>query len=50
MIELIELFNVERAAAGKPPIRIGIGIASGEMVAGYTGTNSARPTPASATR
>ena len=39
MIELIELFNVERAAAGKAQIRIGIGIASGEMVAGYTGTN-----------
>jgi adenylate cyclase len=39
MIELIQLFNVDRAAAGKPEIRIGIGIASGEMVAGYTGTN-----------
>jgi adenylate cyclase len=39
MIELIELFNVERASASKPQIRIGIGIASGEMVAGYTGTN-----------
>jgi adenylate cyclase len=39
MVELIELFNVERGAAQKPPIRIGIGIASGEMVAGYTGTN-----------
>jgi len=39
MVELIELFNVERDAAGKPSIRIGIGIASGEMVAGYTGTN-----------
>jgi len=39
MIELIELFNAEQAAAGKMPIRIGIGIASGEMVAGYTGTN-----------
>ena len=38
MVELIELFNVERDAAGKPSIRIGIGIASGEMVAGYTGT------------
>ena len=38
MIEMIELFNLERAAAVKPPIRIGIGIASGEMVAGYTGT------------
>ena len=42
MIELIELFNVERSAAGKPPIRIGIGIASGAMVAGYAGTNAAR--------
>ena len=39
MIELIELFSVERVAAGKPAIRIGIGIASGAMVAGYTGTN-----------
>jgi class 3 adenylate cyclase len=39
MIELIELFNVEQVSAGKSPIRIGIGIASGEMVAGYTGTN-----------
>ena len=39
MMEMIELFNVERKAAGKTPIRIGIGIASGEMVAGYTGTN-----------
>jgi adenylate cyclase len=39
MVELIGLFNVEREAAGKPPIKIGIGIASGEMVAGYTGTN-----------
>jgi class 3 adenylate cyclase len=38
MIEMIELFNVDRAAAGKPPIRIGVGIATGEMVAGYTGT------------
>jgi class 3 adenylate cyclase len=39
MIEMIELFNVEQKSAGKPQIRIGIGIASGEMVAGYTGTN-----------
>src|SRR6478735_9029520 len=38
MIELVDLFNLERAAAGKPEIRIGIGIASGVMVAGYTGT------------
>ena len=39
MVELIQLFNVDQAAAGKPQIRIGIGIASGETVAGYTGTN-----------
>jgi class 3 adenylate cyclase len=39
MIELVDLFNREQAAARKPQIRIGIGIASGEMVAGYTGTH-----------
>jgi adenylate cyclase len=39
MVELVELFNAERVAVGKPAIRIGIGIASGEMVAGYTGTS-----------
>ena len=38
MIELIELFDAERRTAGKPEIRIGIGIATGSMVAGYTGT------------
>ena len=39
MIELVEMFNLERAAAGKQEIRIGIGIATGDVVAGYTGTN-----------
>ncbi len=38
MIEMIGLLNAERGAEGKPPIAIGIGIATGEMVAGYTGT------------
>ena len=38
MQEMIELFNLERTALEKEPIRIGIGIASGEVVAGYTGT------------
>jgi adenylate cyclase len=38
MIELVELFGRERDASAKPRIRIGIGIASGEMVAGYAGT------------
>jgi adenylate cyclase len=36
MVELIEQFNLERTAAGKAPIRIGI--ATGEVVAGYAGT------------
>ena len=40
MIEMIDLFNVDQAAAGKAPIRIGIGIATGDMVAGYTGTQA----------
>ncbi|MDZ7591364.1 MAG: adenylate/guanylate cyclase domain-containing response regulator [Rubrivivax sp.] len=38
MVEMIELFNAERAAEGKAPIAIGVGIASGEVIAGYTGT------------
>lgn len=38
MVEMIELFNVERTGTDKDPIRIGIGIASGDVVAGYTGT------------
>ena len=40
MIEMIELLNAERAAQDKSPIAIGIGIASGEMIAGYTGTQT----------
>lgn len=39
MQEMITLLNVERSALDKPAIRIGIGIATGEMVAGYTGTH-----------
>jgi adenylate cyclase len=38
MIELIEQLNAERSVAKKAPIRIGIGVATGEVVAGYTGT------------
>jgi adenylate cyclase len=38
MVEMIDLFNIERTGTDKEPIRIGIGIASGEVVAGYTGT------------
>ncbi len=39
MIEMIDLFNLDLAAAGKPTIRIGIGIATGQVIAGYTGTH-----------
>jgi class 3 adenylate cyclase len=38
MMEMVGMLNVDRAAAKRPEIRIGIGIATGEMVAGYTGT------------
>ncbi len=38
MIELLGQYNVERAARKRVPIRIGIGIATGEVIAGYTGT------------
>ena len=38
MMEMIELLNADRVAQGKVEIRIGIGIASGQMIAGYTGT------------
>jgi adenylate cyclase len=38
MVELVELFDHEQAALGKVQIKIGVGIASGPMVAGYTGT------------
>jgi class 3 adenylate cyclase len=38
MVELIGLFNEEQAARGRVQIEIGIGIASGRVVAGYTGT------------
>jgi len=39
MIEMIALFNREPDRAGKPVIRIGVGIASGSVIAGYTGTD-----------
>ncbi len=38
MVELVVLFDREQEKAAKQQIRIGIGIASGEMVAGYGGT------------
>jgi adenylate cyclase len=38
MTELLKGFNAELAAQGKVQIKIGIGIASGRVIAGYTGT------------
>jgi len=38
MVDLIRLFNEEQSARDKSQIQIGIGIASGQVVAGYTGT------------
>ena len=38
MIELLAMFNAERAASGKPALGQSIGIAGGEVVAGPAGT------------
>jgi class 3 adenylate cyclase len=38
MIELLKGFNIDQAAQNKVQIQIGIGIASGRVIAGYTGT------------
>ena len=40
MLELVEFFNQERARLNQIQIRIGVGIASGEVIAGYIGTVS----------
>ena len=38
MIELLKGFNIEQAAQDKIQIKIGVGIATGRVIAGYTGT------------
>jgi adenylate cyclase len=38
MIENLSAYNAQQSALHKAPVRIGIGIASGLMIAGYTGT------------
>ncbi|MCA0927896.1 adenylate/guanylate cyclase domain-containing protein [Ruegeria profundi] len=40
MFAMMADFNSERIAAGAPAIRIGAGIATGEVVAGYAGTEA----------
>jgi class 3 adenylate cyclase len=38
MMDLLEQYNQERIALKRSPIRVGIGIASGDVIAGFTGT------------
>jgi len=38
MIELLKAFNEQRSLQNKAEVRIGIGIATGKVIAGYTGT------------
>ncbi len=38
MIELLKAFNEQRLTQNKSEVRIGIGIATGKVIAGYTGT------------
>lgn len=40
MLEQLKVFNKNQLTQEKTPIRIGIGITSGKMVAGYTGTQN----------
>lgn len=40
MRAMIEVFNEERAVSNEPALRVGFGIATGEVVAGYAGTNT----------
>jgi class 3 adenylate cyclase len=38
MVELVAMYNAGRKPSGAPALRIGVGIATGEMVAGFIGT------------
>jgi class 3 adenylate cyclase len=40
MMDLLEAFNQQQEMQKKAKIRIGIGIASGQMIAGFTGTQN----------
>ncbi|SDW77767.1 Response regulator receiver domain-containing protein [Ruegeria halocynthiae] len=40
MFDMIETLNTERAGEGLDDLRIGVGIATGEVVAGYAGTDN----------
>jgi adenylate cyclase len=41
MVEVLEQFNRERVARGEDAVKVGIGINSGEVVAGYLGSSRA---------
>jgi adenylate cyclase len=41
MLEVLEQWNRERVSRGQVPVHIGIGINSGEVVAGYLGSSKA---------
>lgn len=38
MLDMIDLLNADRSAAGQIALHIGVGIATGTVIAGYTGT------------
>ena len=38
MLELLEAFNQDQAVQDRPQLKIGVGIASGTVIAGFTGT------------
>lgn len=40
MLSMMELLNQDRLANGEAEVKVGIGIATGDVVAGYTGTES----------
>ncbi|GAB4546195.1 MAG: hypothetical protein Fur002_21030 [Anaerolineales bacterium] len=40
MLDQLKLFNAQQAAKNKTQIHIGVGIASGQVIAGYTGTQN----------
>jgi class 3 adenylate cyclase len=40
MLEQLQIFNAQQIERNKTQINIGIGVASGEMIAGYTGTQT----------
>lgn len=40
MLAMIDMLNAERSAVDDPELRVGFGIASGEVVAGYAGTDA----------